>query len=95
MKFIDIKHCYKTYKNGVTAVADLTLSINKKEFVFITGASGCGKSTLIKMLYREEKPTKGEVYVGGINVSKLACYKPHPQLLPFEKGERRLAVPCR
>ena len=75
MKFIDIKHCYKTYKNGVTTVADLTLSINKKEFVFITGASGCGKSTLIKMLYREEKPTKGEVYVGGINVSKLANSK--------------------
>ena len=37
----------------------------------ITGASGSGKSTLIKLLYRQEKPTKGEVYVGGINVSKL------------------------
>ena len=71
MKFIDIKHCYKVYKNGVTAIADLTLSIDKGEFVFITGASGCGKSTLVKMLYREEKPTKGEVIVGGINVAKL------------------------
>lgn len=71
MKFIDIKHCYKVYKNGVTAIADLTLSIDKGEFVFITGASGCGKSTLVKMLYREEKPTRGEVIVGGINVAKL------------------------
>ena len=71
MKFIDVKHCYKVYKNGVTAIADLSLSIDKGEFVFITGASGCGKSTFIKMLYREEKPTKGEVMVGGINVSKL------------------------
>ena len=71
MKFIDIRHCYKVYKNGVTAIADLTLSIDKGEFVFVTGASGCGKSTLIKLLYREEKPTKGQVLVGGINVVKL------------------------
>ena len=71
MKFIDIRNCYKVYKNGVTAIADLTLSIDKGEFVFVTGASGCGKSTFIKLLYREEKPTKGQVMVGGINVAKL------------------------
>ncbi len=71
MKFIDIKNCYKVYKNGVTAIANLTLSIDKGEFVFVTGTSGCGKSTLIKLLYREEKPTKGQVMVGGINVAKL------------------------
>lgn len=71
MKFIDIKHCYKVYKNGVTAIADLTLTIDKGEFVFVTGASGCGKSTFVKLLYREEKPTKGQVWVGGINVAKL------------------------
>jgi len=71
MKFIQIKNCYKVYKNGVTAVADLTLNINKGEFVFVIGASGSGKSTLIKMLYREEKPTKGNVEIGGINVGKL------------------------
>ena len=71
MKFIDIRHCFKVYKNGVTAIADLSLAIDKGEFVFVTGASGCGKSSLIKMLYREEKPTKGTVIVGGINVAKL------------------------
>ena len=71
MKFIDIKNCFKVYKNGVTAIADLSLSIDKGEFVFITGATACGKSTFIKMLYREEKPTKGQVWVGGINVAKL------------------------
>ena len=71
MKFIDIKNCYKVYKNGVTAIADLTLTIDKGEFVFVTGASGCGKSTFVKLLYREEKPTKGQVMVGGINVAKL------------------------
>lgn len=71
MKFIDIEHCYKIYKNGVTALADLTLKIDKGEFVFVIGTTGSGKSTLIKLLYREEKPTKGAVNVGGINVSKL------------------------
>lgn len=71
MDLIEIKNCYKVYANGVTAVADLNLSIKKGEFVFVIGASGSGKSTLIKMLYREEKPTKGNVIVGGINVAKL------------------------
>ncbi len=71
MKFIQIKNCYKVYKNGVSAIADLTLNINKGEFVFVIGASGSGKSTLIKLLYREEKPTKGDVSIGGINVGKL------------------------
>ncbi len=71
MRFIEIKNCYKVYRNGVTAIADLTLNITKGEFVFVIGASGSGKSTLIKMLYREEKPTKGTVLLGGINVGKL------------------------
>lgn len=71
MNLIEVKNCYKVYNNGVTAVADLNLSIKKGEFVFVIGASGSGKSTLIKMLYREERPTKGSVIVGGINVAKL------------------------
>ena len=71
MNLIEVKNCYKVYDNGVTAVADLNLSIKKGEFVFVIGASGSGKSTFIKMLYREEKPTKGSVIVGGINVAKL------------------------
>lgn len=71
MKFIEIKNAYKVYKNGVTAIADLNLEIDKGEFVFAIGASGSGKSTLAKLLYREEKPTKGTVMVGGVNVAKL------------------------
>lgn len=68
IKLIKVK---KTYKTGVTAISDLDLSIQKGEFVFIIGSTGCGKSTLIKMLYREEKPTSGQIIVGGIDVGRL------------------------
>ena len=71
MQLIELRNVYKRYNNGVTALCDVNLSISKGEFVFIIGASGSGKSTLIKLLYRQERPTKGEVYVGGINVAKL------------------------
>lgn len=71
MDLIKIMNVKKTYKTGVTAIYDLNLSIKKGEFVFIIGETGCGKSTLIKMLYREEKPTAGKIYVGGIDVAKL------------------------
>ena len=71
MSFIELKNVYKVYKNGVTAVADVNINIKKGDFVFIIGQTACGKSSLIKLLYREERPSKGQVIVGGINVAKL------------------------
>ena len=71
LELIRINDVTKQYRNGVTAIYDLNLKIKKGDFVFIIGGTGCGKSTLIKMLYREEKPTKGQVIVGGLDVAKL------------------------
>ena len=71
MDLIKLVNVKKTYKTGVTAIQDLNLRIEKGDFVFIIGSTGCGKSTLIKMMYREEKPTSGQIIVGGIDVGKL------------------------
>jgi len=71
MQLIELKSVYKRYSNGVAALNDVSLTISRGEFVFIIGQTASGKSTLIKLLYRQEKPTSGEIYVGGINVAKL------------------------
>jgi cell division transport system ATP-binding protein len=64
MELIKICDLEKKYKTGVTAIYDFNLKVKKGDFIFVIGASGSGKSTLIKMLNREEKPTKGSIIVG-------------------------------
>jgi len=61
----------KVYGRGLYALRDLTLTIDKGEFVFLTGPSGAGKSTLLRLLLLQEKPTEGEVIVGGRNLARL------------------------
>ena len=61
----------KIYPNGVKAVYDISLVLEKGEFVFLIGPSGAGKSTLIRLLFREEEPTYGQILVAGKNIARL------------------------
>ncbi len=66
-----MKDVYKKYPNGVTAANGINVNISAGEFVYVVGPSGAGKSTFIKMMYREEKATKGSIVVNGIDLSTL------------------------
>jgi cell division transport system ATP-binding protein len=72
---ISVQHVTKTYKNGVTALDDVTVDIEKGEFVFIVGTSGSGKSTFIRLLLKEEEASKGEIHVAGKHLAKLSPWK--------------------
>jgi cell division transport system ATP-binding protein len=61
----------KLYNRGVYALRELSLTIEKGEFLFLTGPSGAGKSTLLRLLLREELPTEGRLKVGGRNLQEL------------------------
>jgi len=72
---ISLQHVTKVYKNGVVAVDDMTVDVEKGEFVFIVGPSGSGKSTVVRLLLKEEEVTKGQIFVAGKNLAKLTPWK--------------------
>ena len=72
---ITLENVTKTYKNGTTALNNVSLEIQDGEFVYIIGETGSGKSTMIKLLDGEEVPTRGKVMVNGINVGRLRFSK--------------------
>ncbi len=61
----------KVYPNGVKALNDVSLKIERGEFIFLMGSSGAGKSTLVKMLFREEMPTRGQIFIAAQSIVRM------------------------
>ncbi|MRR07070.1 MAG: cell division ATP-binding protein FtsE [Deltaproteobacteria bacterium] len=68
---IQLHNVYMSYQRDAAALSSVSIKIAKGEFVFLTGVSGAGKSTLMKLLYGAMKPTRGQVVIDGINITKL------------------------
>jgi cell division transport system ATP-binding protein len=69
---IQLFHVAKAYPGDAPVLDDITLHIEKGEFVWLTGPSGAGKSTLLKLLFCAETPTSGQILVGGRNIVRLS-----------------------
>src|SRR4051812_23199198 len=69
---IEASKVSKFYSRGVYALRELTLRIDKGEFVFLTGPSGAGKSTLLRLLLRQDVPSEGRLVVGGRDLAQLS-----------------------
>src|SRR5438105_10892864 len=68
---ISLQHVWKRYATGTEALRDVELTVPEGDCLFLVGASGAGKSTLIRLLVREEKPTKGKIFVDGQELGRM------------------------
>ncbi|AZN38478.1 cell division ATP-binding protein FtsE [Paenibacillus albus] len=75
---IELQDIWKTYADGTHALRGVSVRIDRNEFVYLVGPSGAGKSTFMKLIYREEIPTKGQISVNGFNIGKLK-----PRKIPY------------
>lgn len=110
MEILKVENLVKTYGQGdniVNAVDNISLSVNKGEFVAIVGASGSGKSTLLHLLGGVDRPTSGEIYIDGneinnMNNDKLAIFRRRQigivyqfyNLIPILTVEENISLPC-
>ena len=79
---IEFYHIYKQYVSDQYALSDISFSINKGEFAFLTGASGAGKTTLLKLIFKEELPSRGQILVDSLNINLI----PHKLLYQLRRS---------
>jgi cell division transport system ATP-binding protein len=72
---IELQNVTKTYRAGTVALRDVSLQIDKGEFVFVVGASGSGKTTLLRLLLREELPESGRILEAGRDIVNLPKWR--------------------
>ena len=72
MASLSLRHIYKKYPGGVTAVSDFNLEVKDKEFLVLVGPSGCGKSTTLRMIAGLEEISEGELFIGDTLVNDVA-----------------------
>jgi cell division transport system ATP-binding protein len=72
---IKFRRVSKVYQGNIYALDDVTVDIEKKEFVFLVGPSGSGKSTFIKLMLKEDEPTSGQVYIADTNLAEIKRWK--------------------
>lgn len=110
MEILKVENLVQTYGEGdniVNAVDNISLSVNKGEFVAIVGASGSGKSTLLHLLGGVDRPTSGKIYIDGneinnMNNDKLAIFRRRQigivyqfyNLIPILTVEENISLPC-
>ena len=68
---IEMQDVWKSYPDGSHALRGINVQVDRNEFVYIVGPSGAGKSTFMKLIYREVRPTRGQIFVNGFNLEKL------------------------
>ncbi len=72
---IRLQNVAKVYDGGIVAVRDVDMNIRRGDFVFLVGPSGSGKSTIIRMCLREERVTRGKIWVAGKDITKIPSWK--------------------
>jgi len=72
---IRLEHVTKSYKGTTVALRDVSLDVQKGEFVFLVGPSGSGKSTFLRLVTKEEEPDNGRIFVAGKAIGELTPWK--------------------